>query len=121
MLKDSDYLVEFIREFTPVATRKVIDRDMLRRRWLLCLVRVGHQQRDPRIVATGEHGESEAAPACSPLCSECGLRRFVPAVATRLRGGMCEAISGLGITHIQLKCWSAGPLCVVNQCRTHER
>ena len=61
VLKDSDYLAEFTAEFTSVASREVIDRDTLRRRLLLCLFALGTNMGIKAIVATGEHGESEAA------------------------------------------------------------
>jgi TnpA family transposase len=60
VLKDSDYLAEFTGEFTSVASREVIDRDTLRRRLLLCLFALGTNMGIRAIVATGEHGESEA-------------------------------------------------------------
>lgn len=61
VLKDSDYLAEFTSEFSSVASREVIDRDTLRRRLLLCLFALGTNMGIRAIVATGEHGESEAA------------------------------------------------------------
>ena len=61
VLKDADYLAEFTSEFTSVASREVIDRDTLRRRLLLCLFALGTNMGIHAIVATGEHGESEAA------------------------------------------------------------
>ena len=48
-------------EFTSVASREVIDRETLRRRLLLCLFALGTNMGIRAIVATGEHGESEAA------------------------------------------------------------
>jgi TnpA family transposase len=61
VLKDCDYLAEFTGEFSSVASREVIDRDTLRRRLLLCLFALGTNMGIRAIVATGEHGESEAA------------------------------------------------------------
>jgi TnpA family transposase len=61
VLKDADYLAEFTSQFTSVASREVIDRDTLRRRLLLCLFALGTNMGIHAIVATGEHGESEAA------------------------------------------------------------
>ena len=61
MLKDADFLTEFTDEFTSVASREVIDRDTLRRRLLLCLFALGTNMGIRAIVATGEHGETEAA------------------------------------------------------------
>lgn len=60
VLKESDFLAEFTGEFTSVATREVIDRDTLRRRLLLCLFALGTNMGIRAIVATGEHGETEA-------------------------------------------------------------
>jgi TnpA family transposase len=60
VLKDSDFLAEFTSEFTSVASREVTDRDTLRRRLLLCLFALGTNVGIKAIVATGEHGESEA-------------------------------------------------------------
>ncbi len=61
VLKDSDFLADFSTEFTSVASREVIDRDTLRRRLLLCLFALGTNMGIKAIVATGEHGETEAA------------------------------------------------------------
>ena len=61
MLKDSDFLAEFTSEFSSVASREVIDRETLRRRLLLCLFALGTNMGLKAIVATGEHGENEAA------------------------------------------------------------
>jgi hypothetical protein len=61
VLKDADFLTEFSTEFTSVASREVIDRDTLRRRLLLCLFALGTNMGIKAIVATGEHGETEAA------------------------------------------------------------
>jgi Tn3 transposase DDE domain len=61
VLKDADFLTEFSSEFTSVASREVIDRDTLRRRLLLCLFALGTNMGIKAIVATGEHGETEAA------------------------------------------------------------
>ena len=61
VLKDSDYLTDFTAEFASVASREVIDRDTLQRRLLLCLFALGTNMGIRAIVATGEHGESEAA------------------------------------------------------------
>ena len=44
-----------------MASREVIDRHTLRRRLLLCLFALGTNMGIKAIVATGEHGESEAA------------------------------------------------------------
>ncbi len=61
VLKDCDFLTEFTAAFTSVATREVTDRDILRRRLLLCLFGLGTNMGLKAIVDTGQHGESEAA------------------------------------------------------------
>ncbi len=61
VLKDAEFLTEFSTEFTSVASREVIDRETLRRRLLLCLFALGTNMGMKAIVATGEHGETEAA------------------------------------------------------------
>ena len=61
VLKDSDFLADFTTEFSSVASREVTDQDTLRRRLLLCLFALGTNMGLKAIVATGEHGESEAA------------------------------------------------------------
>jgi hypothetical protein len=61
VLEDADFLTEFSTEFNSVASREVIDRDTLRRRLLLCLFALGTNMGIKAIVATGEHGETEAA------------------------------------------------------------
>jgi hypothetical protein len=60
VLKDSDFLADFTGEFTSVASREVIDRDTLRRRLLLVLFALGTNMGIKAIVATGEHGQTEA-------------------------------------------------------------
>ncbi len=61
VLKDSNFLSDFTDEFTSVATREVLDRDLLRRRLLLCLFAMGTNMGIRSIIATGAHGEPEAA------------------------------------------------------------
>ncbi len=61
VLKDADFLTEFTGEFASVASREAIERDTLRRRLLLCLFALGTNMGVKAIVATGEHGESEAS------------------------------------------------------------
>jgi hypothetical protein len=61
VLKESEFLTDFTREFQSVASREVIDRETLRRRLLLCLFALGTNIGVRGIVATGEHGENEAA------------------------------------------------------------
>ncbi|GGM74004.1 hypothetical protein GCM10012275_50900 [Longimycelium tulufanense] len=61
ILKDADFLTEFTGEFVSVATREKLPRDVLRRRLLLCLFALGTNMGIRAIVATGEHGQDEAA------------------------------------------------------------
>ncbi|SDJ98857.1 Tn3 transposase DDE domain-containing protein [Actinopolyspora mzabensis] len=61
VLKEADFLTEFTGEFTSVASREIIDRVTLRRRLLLCLFALGTNIGIRQLVATGEHGETEAA------------------------------------------------------------
>jgi len=59
-LKEADFLTDLTGAFTSVASREVIPRDLVRRRLLLVLFGLGTNIGIKRI-ATGEHGESEAA------------------------------------------------------------
>ena len=52
----------FIAEFTSVATRERMSKDVLRRRLLLVLFGLGTNRGVKRVAATGKHGESEATP-----------------------------------------------------------
>ena len=61
VLKNSDFLTGFTEEFSSVAAYERIDRDVLQRRLLLALFALGTNMGIRAIVATGEHGESEAA------------------------------------------------------------
>ena len=61
MLKEADFLTGFTAEFSSMASREVIDRATLRRRLLLCLFALGTNIGIRQLVATGEHGETEAA------------------------------------------------------------
>ena len=60
LFKETDLLTGFTDEFTSVASREVLPRDVLRRRLLLALFALGTNMGIRRIVATGEHGETEA-------------------------------------------------------------
>ena len=60
-LKDCDYLTDLTAEMASVGSREAIPRDVLRRRLLLVLFALGTNVGIKRIVATGGHGESEAA------------------------------------------------------------
>jgi hypothetical protein len=51
---------EFIAEFTSVATREMLSKDVLRRRLLLVLFGLGTNMGIKRVAVTGKHGESEA-------------------------------------------------------------
>ena len=61
VLKNADFLTAFTDEFTSVAAYERIERDVLQRRLLLALFALGTNMGIRAIVATGEHGESEAA------------------------------------------------------------
>jgi hypothetical protein len=61
VLKEADHLTDLTTDFSSVATRETIPREVLRRRLLLVLFSLGTNMGIRRIVATGEHGESEAA------------------------------------------------------------
>ncbi|GKQ41910.1 Tn3 family transposase [Streptomyces sp. A012304] len=60
-LKNADFLTGFTEEFSSVAADERIERDVLQRRLLLALFALGTNMGIRAIVATGEHGESEAA------------------------------------------------------------
>ncbi|WP_067793163.1 Tn3 family transposase [Actinomadura formosensis] len=61
VLKNADFLTGFTEEFASVAAYERIDRAVLQRRLLLALFALGTNMGIRAIVATGEHGESEAA------------------------------------------------------------
>lgn len=61
VLKQAAWLCGFTGEFTSVASREVTDRETLRRRLLLVLFALGTNMGVRAIVATGGHGETEAA------------------------------------------------------------
>ncbi|MFI5690006.1 transposase [Streptomyces sp. NPDC051636] len=61
VLKNADFLTGFTDEFASVAAYERIDRATLQRRLLLALFALGTNMGIRAIVATGEHGESEAA------------------------------------------------------------
>jgi TnpA family transposase len=60
VLKEVEFATEFTGEFTTVASRETIPRSTLRRRLLLVLFALGTNMGIKRIVATGDHGETEA-------------------------------------------------------------
>jgi hypothetical protein len=61
ILKEAALLTGFDEEFPSVASREVTDPEALRRRLLLVLFGLGTNVGIRQIVATGEHGETEAA------------------------------------------------------------
>ncbi|MFH9298931.1 Tn3 family transposase [Streptomyces sp. NPDC017520] len=61
VLKNADFLTGFTDEFSSVAAYEGIDRTTLQRRLLLALFALGTNMGIRAIVATGEHGETEAA------------------------------------------------------------
>ncbi|SHI57768.1 Tn3 family transposase [Streptomyces sp. 3214.6] len=61
VLKNADFLTSFTDEFTSVTAYERIDRATLQRRLLLALFALGTNMGIRAIVATGEHGETEAA------------------------------------------------------------
>ncbi|GGS36799.1 hypothetical protein Snoj_16610 [Streptomyces nojiriensis] len=61
VLKHADFTTGFTDEFASVAAYERIDRATLQRRLLLALFALGTNMGIRTIVATGEHGETEAA------------------------------------------------------------
>jgi hypothetical protein len=61
VLKEADLRTGFTSEFQTIATRENLPPELLRRRLLLALFALGTNMGIRRIVATGEHGETEAA------------------------------------------------------------
>lgn len=60
ILKYAEFDTDFIAEFTTVATRENLSREVLRRRLLLVLFGLGTNMGIKRVAVTGKHGESEA-------------------------------------------------------------
>ncbi|WP_405985697.1 Tn3 family transposase [Streptomyces sp. NBC_00872] len=60
ILKYAEFDTDFIAEFTSVATREMLSKDVLRRRLLLVLFGLGTNMGIKRVAVTGKHGESEA-------------------------------------------------------------
>lgn len=60
VFKDAGFLTEFTEEFASVSSREIFDRDPLRRQLLLVLFALGTNIDLHQLVATGEHGETEA-------------------------------------------------------------
>ncbi|WP_208870254.1 Tn3 family transposase [Streptomyces monomycini] len=61
VLKNADFMTGFTDEFASIAAYERIDRATLQRRLLLALFALGTNMGIHAIVATGEHGETEAA------------------------------------------------------------
>ncbi|MFF3123823.1 Tn3 family transposase [Streptomyces sp. NPDC057908] len=61
VLKNANFLTGFTDEFASVAAYERIDRAVLQRRLLFALFTLGTNMGIRAIVATGEHGETEAA------------------------------------------------------------
>jgi hypothetical protein len=61
ILKEADHLTGLTSGFASVASQERIPREVLRRRLLLVLFALGTNMGISQMVATGEHGESEAA------------------------------------------------------------
>ncbi|MFI0770838.1 Tn3 family transposase [Streptomyces sp. NPDC021218] len=61
VLKNADFDIGFTDEFASIAAYERIDRTVLQRRLLLALFALGTNMGIRVIVATGEHGETEAA------------------------------------------------------------
>ncbi|MEK8168805.1 Tn3 family transposase [Streptomyces sp. M19] len=61
VLKNADFDTGFTDEFASVSAYERIDRAVLQRRLLLALFALGTNMSIRVIVATGEHGETEAA------------------------------------------------------------
>ncbi|MFF6815230.1 Tn3 family transposase [Streptomyces sp. NPDC012403] len=60
ILKYAEFDTDFIAEFSSVATRENLSKDVLRRRLLLVLFALGTNMGIKRVAVTGKHGESEA-------------------------------------------------------------
>jgi TnpA family transposase len=60
ILKYAEFDTDFTAEFTSVATRENLSKDVLRRRLLLVLFGLGTNMGIKRVAVTGKHGESEA-------------------------------------------------------------
>jgi hypothetical protein len=61
VLKEADLRTGFTDEFQTIATRENLPPELLRRRLLLALFALGTNMGIRRIVATGDHGETESA------------------------------------------------------------
>jgi hypothetical protein len=60
ILKETDWLVDFTSEFSSIASREIVPREVLRRRLLLCLFALGTNMGISQVIATGDHSETKA-------------------------------------------------------------
>lgn len=107
LFKETDLLTAFTDEFTSVASREIVPRDVLRRRLLLALFALGTNMGIRRIVATGEHGETEAT-----------LRRVRHTHITRenLRRAVIRVVNAT-FEHRDPAWWGAGTACASDSKR----
>ena len=107
ILKEADHLTDLTSEFTSVVTREAIPRERLRRRLLLVLFALGTNMGIRRMVATGEHGESEAA-----------LRHVRRYFVTRdnLRRAITRLVNGTFAAR-DAEWWGAGTACASDSKR----
>jgi TnpA family transposase len=107
MLKEADFLTGFTEEFASVASRQVVPRAVLRKRLLLVLFALGTNVGIRQIVASGEHGETEAA-----------LRRVRRTFVTRdnLRAAVARVVNAtLAVRDETL--WGEGTACASDSKR----
>jgi hypothetical protein len=107
ILKEADHLTDLTGEFTSVVTREAIPRERLRRRLLLVLFALGTNMGIRQMVATGEHGETEAA-----------LRHVRRYFVTRdnLRRAITRLVNGTFVAR-DAEWWSAGTACASDSKR----
>lgn len=107
LFKETDLLTAFTDEFASVASREIVPRDVLRRRLLLALFALGTNMGIRRIVATGEHGESEAT-----------LRRVRHTHITRenLRRAIIRVVNAT-FEHRDPAWWGTGTACASDSKR----
>ena len=107
LFKETDLLTAFTDEFSSVASREIVPRDVLRRRLLLALFALGTNMGIRRIVATGEHGESEAT-----------LRRVRHTHITRenLRRAIIRVVNAT-FEHRDPAWWGTGTACASDSKR----
>lgn len=107
ILKEADHLTDLTSEFTSVVTREAIPRERLRRRLLLVLFALGTNMGIRQMVATGEHGETEAA-----------LRHVRRYFVTRdnLRRAITRLVNGTFAAR-DAEWWGAGTACASDSKR----